>query len=210
MAHVLPDAAKHLVDIGLVDESKVGLMGHSGTGRIVEQALLDSEFIYAAAIAVDYADENYLQSALSGWAHLPGQAPPFNEGLQAWLNGSPAFNAERIRTPLQLDVTSGGEGFGTLLWGWETYSRLKYLQKPVDYYVLPDITKGSHTVQNPAQLLALQSRALDWWLFWLKAEESGAASRSVQFLDWRRLRELHSADLAHPRPPRRTWTVTVQ
>lgn len=208
-AWALADAAKHLIDMGLVDKDKVGIMGHSATGRIIEAALTLTDFPYAAAIAADNYELNYTQSMYLGWNVIDGQPPPFGKGLEAWLDTSPAFNVERIRTPLQLELTTGGAGATTLVYPWEMFSRLRYLKKPVEYYVLPDIAHGSHLVQNPRQLLALQNRALDWWLFWLKSEEDATAEKLPQYQDWRQLRTMHIDDLNRPRPPVRTWVSTV-
>jgi dienelactone hydrolase len=189
----LRTAVAHLSNEGLVDADRVGLMAHSSTGRIAEHALTYSPFRFAAAIAADYADGNYLQAALYGWpqfsTELNGDAP-FGAGLKSWLTNSPALNAERIRTPLQLQVTSATDGLSALLWHWELFSRLRYLKKPVEYYVVPDITHGSHTLQNPRQLLAIQQRALDWWCFWLKGEESDDPGKREQYASWREMRSL--------------------
>jgi dipeptidyl aminopeptidase/acylaminoacyl peptidase len=204
-AKALTDAANHLIDMGLIDKDKVGIMGHSATGRVIEAALTLTDFPYAAAIAADNYEMNYTQSMYLGWSVVDGQPEPFGKGLEAWLDSSPAFNVERIRTPLQLQLTTGSAGATTLVYPWEMFSRLRYLKKPVEYYVLPDIAHGSHLVQNPRQLLALQNRALDWWLFWLKSEEDPAAEKLPQFQDWRRLRDMHLEDLRHPRPPMRSW-----
>jgi hypothetical protein len=208
-AWALADAAKHLVDMGLVDKDKVGIMGHSATGRTVEAALTLTDFPYAAAIAADNYELNYTQSMYLGWNVIEGQPAPFGKGLEAWLDTSPAFNVERIRTPLQLELTTGAARATTLVYPWEMFSRLRYLKKPVEYYVLPDIAHGSHLVQNPRQLLALQNRALDWWLFWLKSEEDTTAEKVSQYQDWRQLRTMHIDDLNRPRPPVRTWESTV-
>jgi dipeptidyl aminopeptidase/acylaminoacyl peptidase len=208
-AWALADAAKHLVDMGLVDRDKVGIMGHSATGRIIETALTLTDFPYAAAIAADNYELSYTQSMYLGWNVIDGQPAPFGKGLEAWLDTSPAFNVERIRTPLQLELTTGAAKATTLVYPWEMFSRLRYLKKPVEYYVLPDIAHGSHLVQNPRQLLALQNRALDWWLFWLKSEEDPSAEKLPQYQDWRQLRTMHIDDLKRPRPPVRTWESTV-
>jgi len=208
-AWALADAAKHLIDVGLADKDKVGIMGHSATGRVIEAALALTDFPYAAAIAADNYELNYTQSMYLGWMVIDGQQPPFGKGLETWLNTSPAFNVERIQTPLQLEETTGAAGATSLVYPWEMFSRLRYLRKPVEYYVLPDLAHGSHLVQNPRQLLALQNRALDWWLFWLKSEEDSAAEKLPQYQDWRQLRTLHIDDLNHPRPPLRTWESTV-
>jgi dipeptidyl aminopeptidase/acylaminoacyl peptidase len=205
----LADAAKHLVDVGLVDKDKVGIMGHSATGRTIEVALTSTDFPYAAAIAADNYELSYTQSMYLGWSVIDGQPAPFGKGLEAWLDTSPAFNVERIRAPLQLELTTGAAGATTLVYPWEMFSRLRYLKKPVEFYVLPDLAHGSHLVQNPRQLLALQNRALDWWLFWLKSEENPSAEKFAQYQDWRKLRIMHMDDLKRPRPPVRTWKSTV-
>jgi dipeptidyl aminopeptidase/acylaminoacyl peptidase len=208
MVTAIQSAAEHLAKAGIVDRRRVGLMGHSATGRIIEWAIADAEFPYAAAIASDYADENYLQTALSNnWDHTLGTTAPFGRDMETWLNYSPSFNVERVRTPLQLELMSSSEG--SLLWHWEMFSRLKYLKKPVELYVLPDIRHGSHFAQNPRQLLALQGRAMDWWFFWLLDEEDPDPSKAAQYAQWRDLMDAHREDLKRPMPPRLKWSVSA-
>jgi hypothetical protein len=202
-------AAEHLVSAGLVDGARVGIMGHSASSRVVEHVLVDSEFPYAAAIEGEDADDNYMQAALFGWDHEFGQSFPFGDGLKTWLDESPAFNVERVRTPLQLLLYSSSEGNTTLLWHWEMFSRLRFLHKPVELYVIPDIKHGSHENQNPRQQLALQGRAMDWWRFWLLNEEDADAGKREQYAAWHILRDQHAVDLSHPRSPRLTWTYTA-
>jgi hypothetical protein len=208
-ALTLADAAEHLVGTGLVDRAKVGIMGHSATGRVIEDALAFTDFPYAAAIAADHYQLNYSYSMTWGWDHDEGMPAPFGKDLAIWMNDSPAFNVERIQTPLQLEVTSGG-GNSAMLSSWEMFSRLRYLNKPVEYYVLPDIEHGSHLIQNPRQLLALQGRALDWWLFWLLSVEDPADDKAPQYQEWRALRDKHIADLARPKPPMTVWKSTPE
>lgn len=99
-------------------------------------------------------------------------------------------------------------GLATLLWGLEMFSRLRFLRKPVEYYVVPDLRHGSHILQNPRQLLAAQSRALDWWLFWLKGEEDVSdPAKAPQYEQWRRLRLEREVDRARPRAARLRWSV---
>src|SRR3546814_8092727 len=56
-------------------------------------------------------------------------------------------------------------------------SRLRYLGKPVEFWAVPNIERGSHTLQNPGQLLTLQERAMDWWLYWLKDEREPSETK---------------------------------
>jgi len=191
--------AEYLIDIGLAERKAIGLLGFSLTGWVAEYVLAHSEFRYAAAIASDHANMGYLTAALNGWQMGPANAAgaePFGDGLQAWRLNAPVFNVERIHTPLQLQLTNSSEGNANLLWQWEMFSRLRALDKPVEYYVAPDVWRGSHTLQNPRQVLALQNRALDWWCFWLKGEERPGPGKDEQYKSWRELRKLHMADLA--------------
>lgn len=160
----------------------------------------------------DNIDGSYFQAGLQSWE--PAYASdlhrdqPFGAGLKTWLENAPAFNVERIRTPLQIQVTDTAGGLVPVITtGWELFTRLRFLRKPVELYVLPNIMRGSHVPQNPAQLQALQQRTLDWWCFWLKSEERPDAD---QYQAWRLLRQLHEDQLAQPRPPRLKWSVQPQ
>ena len=186
---------EHLVQEGRVDRNRVGLMGFSASGWEVSYALSHSSFEYAAALTDDNKDGSYSQALLSGWTVGAGEemigAPPFAAGINDWRAQSPAFNAETIRAPLLLTASSPGTQIGK----WELFSRLRFLQKPVELYVVPDIAHGSHALQNPTQLLSLQQRALDWWCFWLKDEVDSDPHKSVQYQRWQALRELRDRQL---------------
>lgn len=187
-------AVESLTSIGLVDRSRVGLMGFSHSGRYVEYAISHSEFPFAAAIASDNSDGSYIQAAMMSWDHdrttTMNGAEPFGDGLQAWLKNCPSFNAHRVMTPLQIQAGTATGGFGTFLWnGWEMFTRLRFLGKAVELYAIPDmVVHGTHTTQNPGQCLAAQTRALDWWLFWLKDFEDCAPAKAKQYENWRQLR----------------------
>ncbi len=145
-----------------------------------------------------------MQEALYGWNRDFGISLPFGKDMKQWLEESPAFNVERIRTPLEMLIYSSNEGNSTYLWSWELFSRLRHLNKPVELYVIPDIQHGSHLIQNPRQQLALQTRAMDWWRFWLLDEDGN----SDEHADWLRLKEQHLAELKTPRPRPLRWTYT--
>lgn len=84
--------------------------------------------------------------------------------------------------------------FGVLA-KWKLYSRLRYLKKPVEFYVVPDSEHGSHATQNPAQILAIQQGSIDWFDFWLNGYEDPSAQKAQQYERWRKLRKLHEMDL---------------
>ncbi|HEY6644104.1 MAG TPA: prolyl oligopeptidase family serine peptidase [Povalibacter sp.] len=195
MLDELESQIEKLVANGLVDRGRVGIMGFSASGWFTTFALTRGRFPYAAALTDDNKDGSYFQAGLSNWDFGAGEqmigAPPFGEGLKRWLEYSPAMNPERIHTPLLMTRSSAGLPLN----GWELFSRLRYLHKPVEYYFIPDVEHGSHGLQNPRQLRALQGRALDWWCFWLKGERDPDTAKQSQYAQWEKLRELHLRDV---------------
>lgn len=188
-------AVRHLVEQGVVNGDKVGIVGFSRTGWHVEFALTHSTLNFAAAIMSDGIDGNYGQEFLGPtvFDNIIG-AKPFGDGLKTWLASAPAFNAEKIRTPLRLQVES--DGLPGLLGQWEMFSRLRRLSKPVELYAIPDVDHGSHGVQNPAQCYALQQGAVDWFDFWLNGHEDPDPSKAEQYARWQKLRELQKSQEA--------------
>jgi hypothetical protein len=187
--------AERMAASGLVDRSKVGIAGFSRNGYYVEYTLSHSAFPFAAGIAADNWDPSYYQQILMGHseqtASVNGGAP-FGEGLQRWLEHAPGFNADRIRAPLWKVAQQGGRF--SVLAGWEIFSRLRYLKKPAEYYVMPDAEHhGAHNTQNPRQLRAVQEGSVDWFDFWLNGHEEADDKKSSQYERWRKLRQLHES-----------------
>lgn len=187
-------AARYLIEQGLADPQRVGLIGFSRNGFFVEYALTHSDFPYAAAIVVDYFDAGYMAHTLIGYDSSGkdvNDGVPYGDALRRWLEHAPAFNADRVRTPLlQIEQSRGLLG---VLIHWEMFSRLRYLKKPVEFWVMPNAEYGVHNTQNPQHLIALQTRVMDWFRFWLNREESADPLKSEQYDRWRALRELQEA-----------------
>lgn len=192
--------ARKLIALGIADPEKIGLIGFSRNGYWVEYTLTHSEFGFAAAIAADNWDPSYWGTTLTGnvgSAMEVNGAAPFGAGLQQWLERAPGFNVERIKAPLRMVEQSVGT-FG-ILGNWEIYSRLRYLNKPVEIYVMPDAERhGAHNSQNPRQILAVMQGTVDWFDFWLNGREDADPAKAQQYAGWRRLRALHEADRAKP------------
>jgi dipeptidyl aminopeptidase/acylaminoacyl peptidase len=187
-------AARHLIRAGLVEAQQVGLMGFSRNGFYVEYALTHSTFPYAAAIAADHWDPSYTAQTLVGY-DMGGadvnDGLPFGEHLPQWLANAPGFNADRVHTPL-LQIEQSHGLLGALL-HWEMFSRLRYLKKPVELWVMPNAAFGVHNTQNPEQIVALQTRAIDWFRFWLGGYEDADPTKHEQYARWRELRDLQAA-----------------
>jgi dipeptidyl aminopeptidase/acylaminoacyl peptidase len=189
--------AKTLIDRGLVDSSKIGLSGYSRAGFHVEYTLTHSKFPFAAAVANDNVDYDYLQMALDNWPPyltLQYGALPFGDGLKTWLRESPGFNADKIHTPLYMNEQSGN-GAESAIAQWETFSRLRALKRPVEMYIMPDIElHPSHEVQNPRQLIAVQQRTVDWFDFWLNGHEEQEQGKHQQYRRWEGLCNMQIAE----------------
>jgi dipeptidyl aminopeptidase/acylaminoacyl peptidase len=159
-------AVEYLVGRGLVDASRVGITGFSRTGWPVMYALTHSSLHYAAALVSDSSDGGYIQAAVAGWSPLASSsitgAEPFGQGLKTWFENAPPFAIDKLNTPLRVQIENSRVlGF---LGMWEVYSRARYLHKPVEFYVIPNIDRGSHNIQNPEQCLASQQGAVDFFV----------------------------------------------
>jgi dipeptidyl aminopeptidase/acylaminoacyl peptidase len=187
----LAAAAEHLISQGLVDRTKVGIVGFSRNGWYAEYSLTHSGFPFAAAISADNWDPSY--SATMLFSHFENAAavngaPPFGEGLHKWLEKAPGFNVDRIEAPLLKIEQSTGGLFGVLS-HWELVSRMRYLKKPLEFYVMPDAREhGAHNTQNPGQIMAVQQRAVDWFDFWLNGYEDPDPRKAEQYENWRQFR----------------------
>lgn len=186
-------AAESLIKDGLADPGKVGLVGFSRSGWYVEYTLAHSTFAFAAAVVVDNFDGGYFQAALAGWEpeySLDNGDVPFGRGLRKWIENAPGFNAEHVKAPLQIQAHQAG--LRGVLGGWEMFSRLRQLGKPVELYAIPDIEHGSHGLQNPQQCQAAKERAVDWFDFWLNGRQQPQKDKEEEYAQWRRLRSMAS------------------
>jgi hypothetical protein len=191
-AQAFEQVTRQLVEAGMVDPNKVGLAGFSRNGYYVEYALTHSSFPFAAAVAADNWDSSYFLQTLLGYgtgAEEVNGGAAFGDGLNAWLRNAPGFNVDKIHTPLWKVAQTGGRF--SVLAGWEIFSRLRFLRRPIEFYVMPDAERfGSHNTQNPRQLLAVQEASVDWFDFWLNGREDPDPAKAQQFQRWRHLREL--------------------
>src|SRR4029077_270323 len=191
MMETYEGAVDYLASKGIIDLDHVGLIGFSHTCWLVKYALTHSKYHFAAAVVADGIDGGYFQYvAFANQAQFTESyrekiigAPPFGEGLSLWLNRSPGFLLDRIRTPVLIQAI----GPYSLLEEWEWFSGLSSLNKPVDMVYIPD---GVHILQKPWERLVSQQGDVDWFCFWLKGEEDPAMAKTDQYARWHHLRDL--------------------
>lgn len=133
-------AVNHLIDLGIADPARVGLMGQS-YGGYCALALLTQTGIFRAAVAVAgmtnltsfygilsrRGDSQWLGWAESGQGRLGGS--PW-ERREAYIENSPLFYLDRVETPVLL--VSGTAYPGEAAQAGEAFSALRRLGKRVE------------------------------------------------------------------------------
>jgi dipeptidyl aminopeptidase/acylaminoacyl peptidase len=182
-------AIDYLNEKGLIDRERVGVIGFSRTCMFVTYALAHSKYHFAAASVTDGVDAGYFQymvsvnsfpAVLQEYEAING-GMPFGEGLKVWMSRSPSFSADNVRTPLRITALNPP----SILSEWEWFAALLRLGKPVDMVVIQD---GEHILQKPWDRMISQQGNVDWFCFWLKAEEDPDPQKSEQYARWRKLR----------------------
>jgi dipeptidyl aminopeptidase/acylaminoacyl peptidase len=183
-------AIEHLSADGLIDESRVGIIGFSRTHWYVESALIDCPHCFKAATLIDGVDQSYVSDILFS-THMPNTAiedeaangaKPFGPGLKQWVERAPGFNLDKIVTPVRIEAS----GKFSVLGEWEIYSLLTRQNKPVDFIYIPE---GQHILQAPLDRYASQQGDVDWFRFWLNGDE--APSYANESERWDKFRKLY-------------------
>lgn len=179
-------AIDFLNEKGLIDESKVGIIGFSRTVYYVAHTLTHSKYHFVAVTLADGIDGGYFQYRAypsSVDESLLIGAPPVGRGLSLWLRNSPGFNLDKVDAAVRIETY----GPGSVLEGWEWFQGLSELGKPVDLIYLPD---ARHTLVKPWERMVSQQGNVDWFCFWLKNEASSDATNQEQNARWQALRRL--------------------
>lgn len=188
----LQEMIERLVKRGIIDRNRVGISGFSNGAILLEEAIVKSDDFSAASAAWSPSHPaNYYLIHLSklreGSRNRAGGEPLFG-GLNYWTEKSPGVHAEKIRTPLLLQVADI-EIFSAL----PNYFSLKDAGKPVEMYLFRD---EYHVKWQPAHKYAVYKRNLQWFKFWLQGVEDPDPLDPEQYVRWRKLREQHEADIA--------------
>jgi hypothetical protein len=181
---------RQLIDEGVADSERIGIMGFSLSGYYVLEALTFGEFSFKAATVNDSTSVGY-------WAYLASVdvseyrrycesvigSQPFGQGFQLWGARSPEFNLDKVQTPLLITANGQESEFGS----WGDYAGLRILGKPVDLVVVDDY---EHVLTNPAARIASQGLNVDWFDFWLNGHEEKNRAKEEQYKRWHKLRSL--------------------
>lgn len=174
---------------GLVDPTRVGVIGFSRTCWYVEQALIDAPKLFAAATIADGVDNSYMTYRLFGegrptmakeYRKIIGTSP-VGDGLAIWMQRAPSFRLNQVTTPLRIEAI----GPSSVLMEWEIYASLRDQHKPVDLIYIPG---GQHILQRPLDRMASQQGNVDWFRFWLQGYTDPTPQKVQQYRRWKMLR----------------------
>lgn len=186
-------AVQLLVRQGLIDSSRVGMMGTSYGGTITEIALTHSGLLRAAVTtngsgAFTPALYSLRRPLGALYEHVLG-GPPWGATLKHWLAFSPMYNAHRVRAPVLMEFAPREAVFAH-----ETFAAFRRHGVPVELVLYPD---DGHVLMLPEHRMASMQRNLDWFNFWLQGREDPDPLKQEQYGRWRGMRRQLDSLLRH-------------
>lgn len=170
-------AVKTVVDMGMVDEKKVGLIGHSWGGYQAGYAVTQTD-IFAASVAGAGLTNFTSMYGMIAWAF--GGAPesghfevsqermlvPPYEDVEGYVRNSSVFNVQNLNTPLLFEV---GDNDKNVDWrqGIEYYNSARRAGKQ---FVLLVYANEGHGLRQDKNSADYQMRILKWFGHYLKGE----------------------------------------
>jgi dipeptidyl aminopeptidase/acylaminoacyl peptidase len=178
-------AVEFLTRQGLIDPTKVGIIGWSRSGSYVAHTLTHSRLNFAAAAFTDtgvFGIWFYLMEppALQREMEEDFGGVPFGPTARNWLVNTADANLDKVRTPTFM-YEAGAPPIG--LWDW--YSGLRRFGVPVEYWTYANAT---HNLIDVTYRVQNTERLVDWFRFWLKGEEDSVPAKLDQYKRWRAMR----------------------
>lgn len=185
---------------GLVDRLRVGIGGLSFGTEVTLWGLFQTNLFAAASIATpQFEPASYWFNAVRGRDYhrilrdVWGLGAP-EETPEQWRLLSAAFNTDRIRAPLLLQLAEQESRYAI-----ELYARLSNSPTPTEMYVFPD---EPHIKVQPRHRLAVYRRNLDWFRFWLQHHVDPDPEKAAQYRRWRALEQRAAAEARQRRQDR--------
>jgi dipeptidyl aminopeptidase/acylaminoacyl peptidase len=191
---------RRIVDIlqarGVVDPSRVGMGGLSFGSEVVLWLAMNSSLLAAGSVTSPSVTPTYyrahdLQGASfrSNLMRTWGLGPP-GETPDRWKRISPAFNVDRIQTPLLMQMPEQ-----EYLEALDYFVPLANSPTPVELYVFPN---EPHLKTLPRHQLAAYERNLDWFRFWLQDYIDPDPLKAAQYQRWQAMRARARLAGQHP------------
>ncbi|RKY87703.1 S9 family peptidase [candidate division KSB1 bacterium] len=186
-------AVKKVLEKGFIDETKIGLMGHSWgayqTCYIITQSKLFSAAIAGAPLTdlISMYSEVYWNTGVTNqviFETSQGRFPdPFWKDLDSYMLNSPLFNMQNIETPL---LVAFGDKDGAVDWhqGIELFNGMRRMQKPMIMLVYPG---ENHSLRIKENQIDYAKRQIEFFGHYLKGEKAPEwIKKGVPFLKKKR------------------------
>src|SRR5436305_73796 len=195
-------AAKRVIQMGVVDPKRIGIMGHSWGGFDTTYLATHTANFFASAVAgapitdlVSNYGNHHWSSGIAETDHIEtGQQRmevPLYEDLQAYIRNSAVFGVAGMTTPLLIEV---GDSDGTVFFhqGVELYNIARRARKDV---VRIEYAGERHGLRNQDNQIDYQRRIFQWFGHYLKDEPTPLwISKGETYLDHEReLKKLKAA-----------------
>jgi dienelactone hydrolase len=178
-------AVDMLVERGIGDPNKVGIYGWSHGAFIVNFLISHSKKFHVACLGEggDYNPAGFWAGGNFVWPKIYESTfggPPWGDSLKNYLEFSPFFQVDKIRTPLLLEFASEADNAGL-----EMYVPLRYLGVPAELVIYDG---EEHNFVRPKARIASMARKLEWFNFWLFDERNTDPKKQKQYERWEKMR----------------------
>jgi dipeptidyl aminopeptidase/acylaminoacyl peptidase len=186
-------AVEMLIDMGIADPKKMGIMGLSYGSFLTDFTITRSNLFQAASSAdsglfnpgLDWLGSVYTRQAYRSM--MGGQ--PYGTSYKNWSEISPALNAHRASAPVLMEYR-GQYCIAAL----EFYTALKGQKVPAELVVYPN---DGHILFQPKHRFYSMQRNLEWFNFWLQGKEDHDPEKREQYSRWKAMKGIekrnHSA-----------------
>jgi len=177
VAECVTAGVRKVVEMGLVDAGRVGVVGHSMGGFDASFLATHTDGVFAAAVAgapitdlVSYYGDHHWGEGIAETDHIEtGQermVVPLYEDFQAYVDNSPVFRAHAMTVPLLLEA---GDVDGIV--GWHQSVELYNIARRAGRNVVMVAYMGEdHGLRQKKNQLDYQRRILAWFGHYLKGE----------------------------------------
>ena len=154
----------HVVQMGVADEDRLGIMGWSYGGYMTSWVVTQTDRFNAASVGAGVTN----LMSFSGTSDVPGFVPDYSGGeywdvFKNWQEHSAMFQVQGVETPTL--IQHGEQDIRVpVTQGYEFYNALKRQGVPVKMVVYP---RQPHGIREPKLMLDAMHRNLDWFGKWI-------------------------------------------
>lgn len=150
----------HVIDMGVADEKRLGILGWSYGGFMTSWAITQTKRFQAASVGAGVTN----LMSFTGTADIPSFLPDYFGGefwdkFDAYRNHSAMFQIKGVRTPTLIQHGERDERV-PLSQGEELYNALKRQGCPTKMVVYP---RTPHGIEEPRLLIDCMQRNVDWF-----------------------------------------------